>query len=92
MLGEKKKKERNGSKDMVDGAAPVIRKDAHTTCHIFHVKLVKDIILKWRMVHGESFHFPSYAQIRLIFLLVFSKRKISHLFTDLLGKAWRCEA
>lgn len=87
-----KKEGRNGSRDMADGAALVIRKDAYMTCHIFHVRLVRAIILKWHLVHWQSLYFYSYAQIRLIYLLVFSKGKISHLFTDLLGKAWRFEA
>lgn len=86
------KKGRNGSRDVADGAALVIRKEAYVTCHILHVRLVRAIILKWRLVHWESFYFYSYSQIRLIFLLVFSKGKLSHLFTDLQGKAWRFEA
>lgn len=61
----------NGLKYVVDDVALVIRKEAHVTCYIFHVKLVKDIILNWHMVYWESFCFQSYAQMRSLLLFFF---------------------
>lgn len=63
----------NGPRYVVDGGVLVISKEARVSCHVFHVKLVKGIILKWHVVHWESVYFHSYVQIRLIFSLVFSK-------------------
>lgn len=60
----KEKEERQGPRYVVDGVALFIREEARGTRHIFHVKLGKDIILKCRVVHWESFDSHSYAQIR----------------------------
>lgn len=87
----KEKEERNGPRDVAEGVAFVIRKEAHVTCHIFRVKLVKDIILKWHVVHWEAFYFHSHSQLSSFFFAFSQREKISHLLTDLQGKAWRCE-
>lgn len=78
----KEKEERNGPRDVVDGVALVTGEEG-----IVPIKLDRDIILRWHVVHWKSFTFYSYAPIRLIFLFLFFQRgEISHPFTALQGK------
>lgn len=56
---------------MVDGVAFAIRIEARMTCCMFHVKLVKDIILNCHEVHWALFYFHSYDLIIIIIIIYF---------------------
>ena len=73
--GTKTRKEKEGRIRhlyVADGVALVIRTEAHVTCPMLHVTLVKDIILNWHGVHWELFYFHSYAPIKLLLSLLLS--------------------